>query len=69
MKKTKVEEERTNAFIAFLVAAMKDAGGELVLTQLKTMIDVPGKGMKQVRIIIVPEKMEHESMEPYRMKN
>lgn len=47
------------AFLDMLVAAMMDAAVEKKMTQLKTTIDPDGKGAKYVRLIIVPEDMEH----------
>jgi hypothetical protein len=48
------------AFLDLLIAAMMDAAIELKLTQLKTQIDPDGKGLKYIRIIVVPEQMEYE---------
>lgn len=47
-------------FLDLLIAAMKDAALELKLTQLKTQIDPDGKGLRHVRLIVVPEQMEYE---------
>lgn len=47
------------AFLNLLIAAMKDAAIERKLTQLKTTIDPDGKGIRHVRLIIVPEAMDH----------
>lgn len=47
------------AFIELLIAAMKDAVLEKKLTQLQTQLDPDGKGLKQCRIIVVPEDMEY----------
>jgi len=48
------------AFLEILVAAMKDAVLEAKITQLKTQLDARGNGkLEQVRIVILPEKMEH----------
>jgi hypothetical protein len=50
------------AFLLLLVAAMKDAAIERKLTQLQTQLDPSetGKGpMKKVRIIVIPEEMDH----------
>ena len=46
------------AFLELLIAAMKDAAIEMKLTQLQTQIDPDGKGIKLVRIIVVPEEMQ-----------
>lgn len=49
------------AFLDLLVAAMKDACLELKLTQLLTQLDADGSGkLRKVRIIVVPEIMEHQ---------
>lgn len=49
------------AFLDLLVAAMKDACLELKLTQLLTQLDADGSGkLRKVRIIVVPEVMEHQ---------
>lgn len=51
------------AFVEVLLAAMKDAVVEGELTQLAIQFDpTEGKGgpLKKVRIIVVPEKMQHE---------
>ncbi len=47
------------AFMNLLIAAMMDAATERKLTQLKTTISPDGKTSKFVRIIVVPEDMEH----------
>lgn len=46
------------AFLEILLAAMKDAAIEGKLTQLQTTIDPDGKGVRIVRFIVVPEKMQ-----------
>lgn len=48
------------AFLDLLIAAMNDAAMELKLTQLKAQIDPDGKGLRYVRIVVIPEKMEFE---------
>lgn len=49
------------AFIEILVAAMLDAVTENKLTQLKTTIQNPKTGKSElVRMVVMPEKMEHE---------
>jgi hypothetical protein len=49
------------AFIEMLVAAMKDAAVSKKLTQLQSVIDPEdGKGMRVVRIIVVPELMDRQ---------
>lgn len=55
------------AFIDLLIAAMKDAAISMSLTQLKTQIDPDGKGIRHVRIIVVPEQMQyaHPDGRPY----
>ena len=45
-------------FLDFLIAAMKDAAEELKLTQLQTQLDTK-RGMRLIRIIVVPEEMEY----------
>lgn len=47
------------AFLDLLIAAMADAAKERKLTQLKTTIDPDGKGAKLVRIVVIPEDMDH----------
>lgn len=47
------------AFLDILIAAMKDAATSGKLTQLKTTIAPDGKKVKIVRLIIIPEEMEH----------
>jgi hypothetical protein len=50
------------AFLELLIAAMRDAAIEKKLTQLVTQLDptMTGKGpMKRVRIIVVPEDLDH----------
>ena len=64
------EREQLNAFLNLLVAAMKDAAGERKLTQLlTTMGGVPGKPVQKIRIIIVPETMDHEFGKPLEHKH
>lgn len=46
-------------FLDLLIAAMTDAALEMKLTQLQTQIDPDGKGVRLVRIIVVPEAMEY----------
>jgi hypothetical protein len=46
------------AFLDLLVAAMKDAAVNRSLTQLRTQLDPDGKGLRVVRIIVVPEQMD-----------
>jgi hypothetical protein len=46
------------AFLEMLVAAMADAAVETKLTQLKTQIDPDGKGIRHVRLIVIPEEMD-----------
>ena len=48
-----------DAFLNCLVAAMMDAAQEKKMTQLKTTISPDGKVAKTVRIIVVPEDMDH----------
>lgn len=48
-----------NAFLDLLLAAMKDAALTLNLTQMKAQINPDGKGLRHVRIIVVPEAMEY----------
>lgn len=57
-------------FLDLLIAAMKDAAISLSLTQLKTQIDPDGKGVRHVRVIVVPEQMEyaHEDGRPFGQK-
>ena len=47
------------AFLNMLVAAMSDAVIEGKLTQLQTQLDPDGKGLRRVRIIVVPEEMQY----------
>lgn len=47
------------AFLDMLIAAMKDAVLEGKLTQVKATIDPDGKGTRVVRLVVMPEKMEH----------
>lgn len=49
-----------DTFLDLLIAAMKDAAIEMKLTQLKTQIDPDGKGIRHVRLIVVPERMQYE---------
>lgn len=46
-------------FLDLLLAAMKDAALTMSLTQMKTQIDPDGRGLRYVRIIVVPEAMEY----------
>jgi hypothetical protein len=47
------------AFLDLLVAAMKDAAIERKLSQLKIQLEAePGKGLKRVRVIVIPEEMD-----------
>lgn len=46
-------------FLDLLIAAMKDAALEGQLTQLAAQIDPDGKGLRQCRIIVIPEKFPH----------
>ena len=48
------------AFIDLLLAAMKDALFNEKLTQFVAQMDPDGKGLRRVRIIVVPEEMGHE---------
>lgn len=55
------DSKRAEAFGDLLLAGMKDAAINFKMTQLKAEITPEGKTKPiQVRIIIVPEKMEHE---------
>jgi hypothetical protein len=47
------------AFIEILLAAMKDAAVERKLSQLQTSISANGGKAKIVRIIVIPEEMDH----------
>jgi hypothetical protein len=47
------------AFLDLLIAAMKDAALERKLSQLQTQINADGKGLKVVRIVVIPEEMDH----------
>jgi hypothetical protein len=47
-------------FLDLLLAAMTDAAIEGSLTQLATQIDPDGKGLRYVRLIVIPEKMKYE---------
>jgi len=59
------DEKRAETTVDLLIAAILDAAIEMKLTQFKTTI-TPEKTGKQtfVRIIIVPEQMEYESVDP-----
>jgi hypothetical protein len=46
-------------FLDLLIAAMLDAAEELKLTQLQTQLQTSKRGMRIVRVIIVPEEMEY----------
>jgi hypothetical protein len=48
------------AFANLLLAAMQDALREGKLTQLQVQLDPDGKGIGRVRLVVMPEKMEHE---------
>lgn len=48
-----------NAFLDILLAAMQDAVIEQKLTQIKATIAPDGKNVKVVRIVVMPEAMEH----------
>lgn len=48
-----------NAFMDLLIAAMMSAAVENKMTQLKTSISPDGEKTKHVRIIVVPEDMDH----------
>lgn len=50
--------DSANEFLTLLIAAMTDAGETGHCTQLQSQIMVPGKGIKIVRLIVVPEEME-----------
>ena len=54
-----MNSQEAEAFLGLLIAAMKDAVLEGKNTQLKTIIDPDGKGLRMVRIIVVPEVMEY----------
>ena len=45
------------AFLELLIAAMKDAALGDRISQLKTSIDPDGKGIRYVRIVVIPEDM------------
>jgi hypothetical protein len=47
-------------FMQLLIAAMMDAAIEKKMTQFQTTICPDGKEPKIVRVIIVPEEMEHK---------
>lgn len=58
-------EKKADAFGDLLFAAMKDAAIEMKLTQLKTTITPEETGKATlIRIIIVPEQMQFESVGP-----
>ena len=53
------------AFLGLLLAAMKDAAVNRKLTQLQTQLDptegrVPGAKLKVVRIIVIPDELDHK---------
>jgi hypothetical protein len=48
------------AFLELLLAAMKGAAAEKKLTQLQCQIDPDGNGLRTVRLIVVPEMMDHD---------
>lgn len=61
------DQQKADAFIGLMVAAMKDAAIEKKMTQFKTTITPEGTGQPVfVRIIIVPEAMEIERPEGFR---
>jgi hypothetical protein len=47
------------AFLNLLIAAMADAAVNGHLSQLQTTIDPDGNGTRIVRIVVIPEKMDH----------
>jgi hypothetical protein len=47
------------AFGDMLFAAMMDAATQRKLTQLQTTISPNGKSAKIIRIIVIPEEMDH----------
>jgi hypothetical protein len=49
-----------DGFLDLLIAAMSDAAVNGKLTQLKTQIDADGKGLKLIRLVVIPERMDHE---------
>lgn len=53
-------DNQDDVFSNFLLAAMKDAIFESKLTQLKVEFNPDGKGLKQVRVIVIPEKMDFD---------
>lgn len=55
-------------FMNLLYAAMKDAALELKLTQLFAQLDPDGKGIKKIRVIVVPEEMEFAFPPPVPIK-
>lgn len=57
------------AFLEMLIAAMKDAAIENKLTQLQTQLDPDGKGLKVVRIIVIPEVMDFKFKPPLGSNN
>ena len=50
-----------DAFIDLLLAAMADAILEKKLTQFQMTMDPDGKGVRLVRVIVVPEEMEYKA--------
>lgn len=53
------------AFLDLLLAAMKDAALSRKLTQLQTQFDptegtVPGAKLKVVRIVVIPDELDHQ---------
>lgn len=53
-----MKQNPQEVFLNLLIAAMTDAAEELKLTQLQTQLDTK-RGMRIVRIIVVPEEMEY----------
>ncbi len=59
------QQGQLDAFLDMLCAAMLSAAEERQMTQLLSVITPPGKTRPvKVRVIVVPENMDHEWSEP-----
>jgi hypothetical protein len=57
------------AFLEMLVAMMSDAAVEGKISQCQSTIDPDGKGVRVVRIVVMPEKMDYTFDPPLGSQN
>jgi hypothetical protein len=63
----KINRQQVTAFMDMLAAGILDAACERKMTQMKTTCLPPGRTKPElVRIVIMPETMDHEWSQPLR---